>query len=232
MNDILLIGDSLTEWNFQNGWGKKMCDWYKNKANVVNCGYGGYNSQMIKNHMSMITNKYPKPILCTILLGTNDCYNNNYLTPPNEYKKNIIQIIQHIRNLNNKCIILLITPPVCIFSNNVMDYVFKLQEISSEQNVDLINLHYHDPLQILYRDLYDGIHFNERGNIKLFENLKKYILEYFDHISPNNIDRNIPDSFDWKKYISCHPDLCIFTNKEDAWNHWITYGKAEGRRLF
>ena len=235
MNDILLIGDSLTEWNYENGWGKQMCEWYKNKANVVNCGYAGYNSQMIKNDISMMTSKYSKPILCTIFLGTNDCYNFYYWTSPDQYKRNIIQIIQHIRNLNNNCVILLITPPVCIFSFNVMDYVFKLREIATQLNVGLVDLHYHGPYQILYHDLYDGIHFNDRGNRKMFENVKKTILEYFHTISPDAINlnnNNIPDSFDWKRYISIHPDLYIFTNKEDAWDHWINYGKPEGRRLF
>jgi hypothetical protein len=35
--------------------------------------------------------------------------------------------------------------------------------------------------------------------------------------------------FDWKNYIKSYDDLTIITTKEDAWYHWINYGKHENR---
>ena len=44
-NEILLIGDSLTEWyQANNGWGGQMKKWYGNKATIINKGFGGYTS--------------------------------------------------------------------------------------------------------------------------------------------------------------------------------------------
>jgi hypothetical protein len=35
--------------------------------------------------------------------------------------------------------------------------------------------------------------------------------------------------FDWKVYVTIYSDLHLINNKEDAWNHWINFGKNEGR---
>jgi hypothetical protein len=40
------------------------------------------------------------------------------------------------------------------------------------------------------------------------------------------------DAFDWKKYTKIYSDLSIFNNKADAWNHWLAFGKQEGRTFF
>lgn len=41
------------------------------------------------------------------------------------------------------------------------------------------------------------------------------------------------ENFDWKSYIIVNPDLIVnnISNKESAWNHWITHGKKEERPL-
>ena len=36
--------------------------------------------------------------------------------------------------------------------------------------------------------------------------------------------------FDWEFYLSNHTDLSHIKNKEQAWNHWIYFGKKEGRK--
>lgn len=42
---ILLIGDSITQYSFSvGGWGARLADWYVRKADVVNRGLSGYNS--------------------------------------------------------------------------------------------------------------------------------------------------------------------------------------------
>jgi len=39
-------------------------------------------------------------------------------------------------------------------------------------------------------------------------------------------------NFNWEKYTEHYSDLSIFKNKTDAWNHWVTFGKKEGRTFF
>jgi hypothetical protein len=36
-------------------------------------------------------------------------------------------------------------------------------------------------------------------------------------------------SFDWESYVSNYDDLTYINSKEDAWNHWLQYGKQENR---
>jgi len=43
---------------------------------------------------------------------------------------------------------------------------------------------------------------------------------------------NIKNDFDWKTYIKINPDLKHLKNIEEAWNHWINYGKDEGRQCY
>jgi hypothetical protein len=38
--------------------------------------------------------------------------------------------------------------------------------------------------------------------------------------------------FNWKSYIDAYDDLNYIITKEDAWYHWINYGKYEGRLLY
>ena len=187
MYNILLIGDSLTEWgNGENGWAGYLTKWYSNKANVINKGFAGYNSKMIVDIMPTITFNIPNLILCTILLGTNDCYNINGLAPIDEYKKNITSIINHIHNLNPNIIIFLITPPVSKINNNIMFYAKSLKQIYTHQtNVVLIDLHTDNSITV--NDLCDAVHFNENANNKLFEKIKNTINNEYSFLSPNKL---------------------------------------------
>jgi len=38
------------------------------------------------------------------------------------------------------------------------------------------------------------------------------------------------NKFDWNKYVELNNDLSHINNKEEAWDHWINYGKNEGRQ--
>ena len=140
---------------------------------------------MIKQNIEWITYYHRFPMICTVLLGTNDCYYKERCVSPNEYKQNIIYIINHIRKLNIFCVILLVTPPVCQVSSKINDYVVKTHEIAKEHAVPLVDLHKKGPFRINQSDLYDGTHINEKGNKKLFENIKETLLTHFSIISPD-----------------------------------------------
>jgi hypothetical protein len=38
-------------------------------------------------------------------------------------------------------------------------------------------------------------------------------------------------SFNWKKYVTQYIDLASITNKNDAWHHWMNFGKQEKREM-
>ena len=69
---------------------------------------------------------------------------------------------------------------------------------------------------------------------------------FIDYISSNNKHINFTseptlinnkcnqltmERFNWEKYVSFYKDLRFFS-KLEAWNHWLFYGKNEGRKLF
>ena len=188
---IILIGDSLTEWNFKgNGWGKKMQDWYGEKVTVVNAGYAGYNSRMIKEMIHQIVPKNKNEILiCTILLGTNDCFYNIRKLSSQEYKINMLYIIDYIHSVHPKTEILVITPPVSGSPFNMLPYVNALYEIKQERNyINIVDLHTNPHnLLISPSDLYDGIHLNDSGNDKLFKLVQNSIFYYYNHYIPSNL---------------------------------------------
>jgi len=154
---ILLIGDSLTQYsNGENGWVTKLTKWYNNKALVINKGFGGYTSKMIVDIMPKITFNIKNLKFCTILLGTNDCYNpKSGLIAVDKYKIN--NVIIHYAN---------VVRDICVH--------FK--------NVELIDLYTDNA--ITTNDLTDGIHFNANANNKLFEKLKNKINSKFTYLAP------------------------------------------------
>ena len=186
MYNIFLIGDSLTDLGFRNGWGAFLKQWYKNKAIIHNKSICNYTSLMIKNVLKELINNHTLDI-CTILLGSNDCYNSNLYVSPDNYKHNILYIIDQMRKINPTCIILLITPPLCKIHKGIFDYVGKIYQIIGERpHITLIDLH-HGTNKFDYSDLHtDGLHLNANGNYKIFNKIKDAIETYLPFISPNS----------------------------------------------
>jgi len=190
MFDILLIGDSLTQWNYNTeiGWGYKMKQWYAGKANIHNKGFAGYSSTMIKNifHEFLLGN--PQIICVTILLGTNDCHGSETKVSPAEYKQNLAYMIETIHNINHLAVILLITPPITEHNNdNILHYVNVVRELCYNQlRIRIVDLH-SGKNDITLADLYDGVHINESGNIKLYEHIKDTLHTYYDCICPDKL---------------------------------------------
>lgn len=184
MYNFALIGDSLTNRGFKdnNGWVKLLHQHFP-KGNMINYGYEGYTSSMIK---TMIPRLIPNGniFFASILLGTNDCYSSSFVSPE-QYKENIEYIINYISNLNPECIIFLITPPICKLNNYINEYVNVIYEIGIKNNkISIIDLHNNfSSDKILLDDLYDGIHFDKEGHKKVYENIVNLIKEKYGHIS-------------------------------------------------
>jgi lysophospholipase L1-like esterase len=174
MKKIVLIGDSLTELGFkENGWCYLLLNSSKSDIHIINKAYSGWTSKMIyENIKNMI--KFKDVSIFTILLGTNDMYKD---ITTNEYKIYILMIIDYLYELNINTKILLITPPINFFCKNIKDYIIAIYEISIlRPKIIIIDLYKINENRILLSDLYDGIHFNDIGNKKLYNIIKKYIL--------------------------------------------------------
>jgi len=200
MYNILLIGDSLTYLGSEKekGWVNYLKGWYKNKVNIINKGINHHTSKMIINKLDQITNiniynnNFNNNIeLYTILLGTNDCYNPYFHVNANQYKENILYIINNLKNKNPNSIILLITPPICKINGVILEYVNEIYKIvnnlQKNQLVTLVDL-YHGTNNIDYSDLEnDGMHLNSSGNWKIYCKIKETIEKQYSFFAPNNL---------------------------------------------
>ena len=174
MKKIVLLGDSLTELGFkENGWCYHLYNSLNSDIHIINKGNCGWTSKMVAENIKNMININDISI-CTILLGTNDMYQNISCI---DYKEYILYIIDYLYNLNKNTKILLITPPINIFCKNINDYIIVIYEILViRQNIILIDLHNNYENKIFLSDLYDNIHFNDNGNKKIYNIVKKYIL--------------------------------------------------------
>ena len=187
MYNIFLIGDSQTDLGFKNGWAYLLKKWYQNKAIIYNKSICNYTSLMLKDVLNeLVKNQHVD--ICTILLGTNDCYNFNLFVSPENYKQNILYIIDQMRIINPTCIILLITPPISTIHMGILDYVNIIYQIIGERpHITLIDL-YHGTNILDASDLHsDGLHLNSNGNFKLFNKIKYIIETYIPFIHPNSL---------------------------------------------
>ncbi|CAI9118208.1 OLC1v1019743C1 [Oldenlandia corymbosa var. corymbosa] len=116
---IVLFGDSITQQSFSSGgWGASLADTYARKADIMNRGYGGYNSRwalFLLHHLFPLGSATP-PVATTIFFGANDAAllggtNERQHVPVDEYKKNLNAIVQHLKESSSTMLIVLITPP-------------------------------------------------------------------------------------------------------------------------
>ncbi len=143
-----------------------------------------------------------------LYLELNDDLKNNNLTKEEAYRHWVLN-----GSLENR---------LCSF----YDMVDNLDE--NHNKIKYIDFDYEEYLE-LNRDL----HIDKTKNIKL-EAFKHYVLfgikEKRKYKKEINLNDNY-DNFDYKTYLDLNPDLkeANLLNKQDAWTHWITYGKDEGR---
>ena len=69
-------------------------------------------------------------------------------------------------------------------------------------------------------------------NLKIDPNITSFVLIKELLVDNKNYQLKTVDSFDWEEYIKHYSDLSFITSKEEAWNHWISFGKNEGRQYF
>lgn len=115
---IVIFGDSLTQRSFQPaGWGAALAMRYQRRVDVINRGYGGYNSRWC---LAMVDELFPasargrdKPLLVTVMLGTNDAALPEVepapTVPLEEYRSNLDAIVAKLKQRAEHVVVM--TPP-------------------------------------------------------------------------------------------------------------------------
>ncbi|KAI3629640.1 hypothetical protein MIR68_011075 [Amoeboaphelidium protococcarum] len=220
MRQILLIGDSLTQRSFDvntGGWASLMANDYARKAQIVNQGYGGYNSEWLRCVIDHLLQDLYNVHLVIIFIGTNDAVLPNLPNGQSKqhvfvqrYKSNLQFIIDRVKLKLPGSEIILISPTlfdeaewtayrdsqgkVCDRSNiNTALYSNACMDITPQVNatVNLIKaFQYYDGPP---RDLFtDGLHFSRLGNQLLYEELDRVIRQSLPHVHHENLRPLLP----------------------------------------
>lgn len=124
---IILFGDSITQMSFSAadcGWGAWIADRYQRRADVLNRGFSGYNSDWFLKFAATDEGKadlfdHDNVKIVTVFFGANDAsdveLNSRHHVPLESYKSNIKEIVTLARNNFGEDIniILIAPPPVC-----------------------------------------------------------------------------------------------------------------------
>ncbi|KAI8577373.1 hypothetical protein K450DRAFT_273835 [Umbelopsis ramanniana AG] len=123
-DQIVLFGDSITQFSFETkhkGWGASLADAYQKRADVLNRGFGGYNSKWavpILNQMipqKVDPSQRAKIRLVILFFGANDSAKAGTFqyVPIDEYATNLSMMIKRIDQYSaDTRIVVITTPPV------------------------------------------------------------------------------------------------------------------------
>ncbi|XP_029794188.1 isoamyl acetate-hydrolyzing esterase 1 homolog isoform X2 [Suricata suricatta] len=120
---VLLFGDSITQFSFQQGgWGASLADKLVRKCDVLNRGFSGYNTRWAKIILPRLIKKgtgLDSPIAVTIFFGANDSAlkdeNPKQHVPLDEYAANLKSMVRYLQSVDvpEHRIVLITPPPLC-----------------------------------------------------------------------------------------------------------------------
>lgn len=222
---LFLLGDSITQFSFDtptNGWGNLLANYYQSRqVDILNRGYSGYNSRWINQLLPKIatTDVIKESIIATIFLGANDAVIEGEVQHVGleEFRRNITNIIDHLRTINESLVIILITPPQIDHlkwnstrdppakvntrhNDSVRKYADIIIDLGRTCTVDVLDL-WNGAQKIEKKDLVDGLHLNSTGNKKIFEGITQIITTKYPHLGSTSTDM-ITHYPDWKSLSS------------------------------
>lgn len=189
LNSVLTLGDSLTNFGYQpNGWVTIFKDKSPN-INFINKGINGFtSSDYTKNLPNILSGiNLSKINSITLWLGANDILTikENPLSL-NQFKSNINAIISYLQYFNLYLPIYLISIPINDFSLNkwipyeesiIKKFNNELKQLAKEKKINYIDLNNKtNNIYLTSEDLVDGVHFNDEGNLKIYNILSEFII--------------------------------------------------------
>lgn len=202
----ILFGDSITQNGFDqelSGWVGLLSNYWIRKVNVLNYGYSGYNSRWALTMVDGIITE--RPGFISVFFGANDAAipESKQHIPLVEYIQNIDNMIRTMREKLPETAIILITPPpvweekLKVFNMNkgekdpkklinrtnerAKQYANVCESIAKKYGIGLIDLWSALGGSSSDRAMYlvDGLHLNEKGNLRLFQLVQEVIaLKY------------------------------------------------------
>ncbi|KAG8124252.1 hypothetical protein E2320_019608 [Naja naja] len=196
---IVLFGDSITEFSFQDkGWGASLANRLARKCDVLNRGLSGYNTRWAKIVLPRLIHKDHNAgniLAVTVFFGANDSAlkdeNPSQHVPLEEYADNLKSMIGYLNSVDiSKQDIILVTPPPlheaswekeCVAKGEKLnrlnsvtgEYAKACVRVAEECHADVIDLW--TLMQKGNEDfscyLSDGLHLSEKGNTFLANQL-------------------------------------------------------------
>jgi isoamyl acetate esterase len=176
----VLFGDSITEQNFlPYGWGAMLANAFVRHIDVVNRGFGGYNTRDALACIDSVIESLPKADIgfITIFFGTNDAClaGHEKHVPLDEYETNVYQIVERMGKLVDKDRLILITPPkvdenilgsTIRTDENTKLYAKRVRKVGRDMGVKVLDVSSNMNSSVDWRGmLSDGLHLNEKGNV-------------------------------------------------------------------
>merc|ERR1711970_99001 len=198
---MVCLGDSITQYASQpNGWINLLSERYVREFDFTNRGFSGYNTRWMLEHFSTIENDFKGAELVTILFGANDsCTEVPQNVPVSDFSTNLKELIERIRKLGPKHIVLIETPwvdgPAYLkyvnetYPEKEMNkstrneeltglYAKTVSNVGKEINCPTIPLHEKMKNYSSESDLLsDGLHFGSLGNRILADLIDKFIKD-------------------------------------------------------
>ena len=192
----LLFGDSITQEASdptRHGWVSSLSAYWIRRIDVVNRGFGGYNSRWgLKIFNEAVLSARPDIVI--IFFGANDAVDEKVpqSVPLEEYRSNLRSMVVSLRNTLPDTEVVLMTPPpvyepvleennrmkgkpllvdrTCARTEKYASAVLSLAEEMGVHSVD--NFYSMDPTKASRKGyLRDGLHLSAQGNQKVYENI-------------------------------------------------------------
>ena len=209
---IILFGDSITQFGFGVdgglGWASLLASDYSRRADVLNRGFSGYNT----NHaIDLVPRVFGKAhddgiLFCTIFFGANDAVlaGQPQHVPIDQYQANLeklIDMIRHTVQSSTDFPIIFITPPpvyekswsafrdleICDRDNSVVrTYGERVKQVAASRNCSVVDARelLHGTSEERQNYLSDGLHLNEDGNRLVYKGLMEVITTNYADIAP------------------------------------------------
>ena len=201
MSIICAFGDSIT-WGAldteKGGWVERLKAYLLESDNdVYNLGVSGDKTPHILERFEIETKtrvEEGEDVILVFAVGINDSYfiqsKKDFMTPPENFKRNIQEIIERAQKISSKIIFVGLTPvdelktsPIPwdtdkFFKNeNIEKYNEIIRSACRENKVHFIEI-FNNWIKSDYRDmLEDGLHPNSEGHKKIFETVKDYLIQ-------------------------------------------------------
>ncbi|KAJ9124459.1 hypothetical protein QFC24_003249 [Naganishia onofrii] len=214
---IVVTGDSISQQAFKiGGYGAALVDAYQGKADIINRGMGGYNSQQLLNKFKddfQWPNGEVK--ICIVHIGTNDATTHGIQhVPADDFKQNVKATLKFLQETQPNAKVILLTPSTVDmaawtafgreqgipseFSDNrspeaakqIRDVVLDVAKEADVGVVDAWKLH-DDAVNrgdLKTSELFtDGLHYSERGYAYVNKALLQLISTHYPSLSPESM---------------------------------------------